>query len=76
MRAVRKVCIECGENSELSLVERVCKFLEQYAITHASEAESAWAGEIAGSRPELSLKSGRFLIRQAGRRPLHRRSSM
>ena len=49
MRAVRKVRTELCENSELSLVERVCEFLERYAMAHANEAESAWAGEIVGN---------------------------
>jgi hypothetical protein len=76
MRAVQRVGMKRGENSERSLVERVCEFLEQYGIAHASEAESARAGEITEALLELSSKAGRSLIRQAGKRPLHRHSSM
>jgi hypothetical protein len=54
---VRNFGTECAENTELSLVERVCAFLDRYAIAHASEAGSAWAPEIAGisSSPQCEI---------------------
>jgi hypothetical protein len=50
--AVQGVQTEPCENSQSSLVERVCAFLERYAIAHGSDA-NLWrhAGSISGASP-------------------------